>query len=77
MTFFFDNNSLCKCDVLFSNCQHGKNTLLVWVQNNQAGYKLTGYEITMGMKQLATIFLIIKSQSEAAWTTTHMTSHPV
>lgn len=39
--FFFNNKSLCKCDIFFSNCQRGKHTVLVWAQNYQAGYKMT------------------------------------
>ena len=37
----------------FTSCQHGKHTLLVWEQNNWAGYKmtqLTEYEMTVGKK---------------------------
>ena len=49
---FLNNNSLCKCNT-FRQLSTWTHTLLVWEQNNRAGYKmtqLTEYEMTVGKK---------------------------
>lgn len=49
---YFNNNSLCKCNT-FRQLSTWTHTLLVWEQNNLAGYKmtqLTEYEMTVGKK---------------------------